>query len=121
MGQAIELHQKDGVKKQKVAGLFVFDNLGRAEAESATAGDIVAIEGLEGVEIGNTIGEVDANNALERLTVDEPTLEMVFSVNSSPMAGREGKYVTTRQLKARLEKELERNCLLYTSPSPRDS
>lgn len=112
LGQTIDLHHKDGVKKQRVGGLFVFDNLGRAEASSATAGDIIAIEGLEGVEIGDTIGAVDAANALQRLTVDEPTLEMVFSVNSSPMAGREGKYVTTRQLKARLEKELERNVAL---------
>ncbi|MEC8474329.1 MAG: translational GTPase TypA, partial [Planctomycetota bacterium] len=112
LGQTIDLHHKSGVKKQRVGGLFVFDNLGRAEASSATAGDIVAIEGLEGVEIGDTIGAVDADNALQRLTVDEPTLEMVFSVNSSPMAGREGKYVTTRQLKARLEKELERNVAL---------
>ena len=112
LGQTIDLHDKSGVKKQRVGGLFVFDNLGRAEASSATAGDIVAIEGLEGVEIGDTIGAVDADNALQRLTVDEPTLEMVFSVNSSPMAGREGKYVTTRQLKARLEKELERNVAL---------
>lgn len=112
LGQSIDLHQKDGVKKQKVGGLFVFDNLGRAEAKSARAGDIVAIEGLEQVEIGDTIGAIDANNALQRLKVDEPTLEMVFSVNSSPMAGREGKYVTTRQLKARLEKELERNVAL---------
>ena len=112
LGQTIDLHTKDGIKKQKVAGLFVFDNLGRAPAESARAGDIVAIEGLADVEIGDTIGEVDANNVLPRLKVDEPTLEMVFSVNSSPMVGREGKYVTTRQLKARLEKELERNVAL---------
>lgn len=112
LGQTIDLHQKDGVKKPKVAGLYVFDNLGRAAAETASAGDIVAIEGLADVEIGDTIGAVDANNVLPRLTVDEPTLEMVFSVNSSPMVGREGKYVTTRQLKARLEKELERNVAL---------
>jgi len=112
LGQTIDLHHKDGVKKQKVGGLFVFDNLGRAAAESATAGDIVAIEGITDVEIGDTIAAVDANNAMPRLKVDEPTLEMVFSVNSSPMVGREGKYVTTRQLKARLEKELERNVAL---------
>ncbi|NND96435.1 MAG: translational GTPase TypA [Pirellulaceae bacterium] len=111
-GQTIDLHQTGGVKKQKVNGLFVFDNLGRTSAESAGAGDIVAIEGLADVEIGDTIGAVDADNALPRLTVDEPTLEMVFSVNSSPMVGREGKYVTTRQLKTRLEKELERNVAL---------
>ena len=110
--QTIDLHQSSGVKKQKISALFVFDNLGRAAAETAEAGDIVAIEGLADVEIGDTIGAVDADNALPRLKVDEPTLEMVFSVNSSPMVGREGKYVTTRQLKARLEKELERNVAL---------
>lgn len=111
-GQTIELHQKNGPVKVKAAGLFVFDNLGRSAAESASAGDIVALEGLVNVEIGDTISAVDANNALPRLKVDEPTLEMVFSVNSSPMVGREGKFVTTRQLKARLEKELERNVAL---------
>lgn len=112
LGQTVDLHQKHRVKKQKVGGLFVFNNLGRTAAESSKAGDIVAIEGITDVEIGDTIGEVDANNALPRLTVDEPTLEMVFSVNSSPMVGREGKYVTTRQLKTRLEKELQRNVAL---------
>ena len=111
-GQTVDLHGADGITKQKVAGLFVFDNLGRAAADSASAGDIVAIEGFTDVEIGDTIGAVDADNAMKRLTVDEPTLEMVFSVNSSPMVGREGKYVTTRQLKSRLEKELQRNVAL---------
>ncbi|MDG2221098.1 MAG: translational GTPase TypA [Rubripirellula sp.] len=112
LGQTIDLHQSDGAHKEKVGGLFVFDNLGRAAAESASAGDIVAIEGLSKAEIGDTVSAVDANNPLPRLTVDEPTLEMVFSVNSSPMVGREGKYVTTRQLKTRLEKELQRNVAL---------
>jgi GTP-binding protein len=111
-GSTIDLHRRDRVSKQKVAGLFVFDNLGRNATESAGAGDIVAIEGLADVEIGDTIGAVDVSTSLPRLTVDEPTLEMVFSVNTSPMVGREGKYVTTRQLKARLEKELQRNVAL---------
>lgn len=111
-GQTIDLHQKAGVAKQRVGGLFVFDNLGRAAAKSAEAGDVVAIEGLDGVEIGDTITATEVGRAMPRLTVDEPTLEMVFSVNSSPMVGREGKYVTTRQLKARLEKELDRNVAL---------
>ena len=111
-GETIELHGAQKSTKQKIGGLYVFDNLGRAVAETASAGDIVAIEGLADVEIGDTIGAVDANNVLPRLAVDEPTLEMVFSVNSSPMVGREGKYVTTRQLKTRLEKELERNVAL---------
>ncbi len=110
--QTIELHQKTGPTKAKIGGLFVFDKLGRVAAESVSAGDICAIEGLSSVEIGDTISAIDANNALPRLTVDEPTLEMVFSVNNSPMVGREGKYVTTRQIKSRLEKELERNVAL---------
>jgi GTP-binding protein len=116
--QMIELHQKDGAVKQKIAGLYVFDNLGRAKTDKASAGDIVAIEGLASVEIGDTVSAVDANNPIERLSVDEPTLEMVFAVNSSPMAGREGKYVTTRQIKTRLEKELERNVALRVELIP---
>ncbi|WP_261344893.1 translational GTPase TypA [Novipirellula artificiosorum] len=111
-GQMIDLHQKDSVKKVKIANLYVFDMLGRTAAASAEAGEIVAIEGLANVEIGDTITAVDSGEVLPRLKVDEPTLEMVFSVNNSPMVGREGKYVTTRQLKARLEKELERNVAL---------
>jgi len=118
VGQTIDLHGREGISKQKIAGLFMFDNLGRVAAETASAGDIVAIEGLTDVEIGDTIGAVDAKNALPRLTVGEPTLEMVFSVNSSPMVGREGQYVTTRQLKARLEKELERNVALRVEMVP---
>lgn len=110
--QTIELHQQKGPTAQKIAGLYTFDMLGRATTELATAGDIVAVEGLADVEIGDTISVVGANNALPRLKVDEPTLEMVFSVNTSPFVGREGKYVTTRQLKARLMKELERNVAL---------
>lgn len=118
VGQTIDRHGRERIYKQKIAGLYVFDNLGRVAAETASAGDIVAIEGLVDVEIGDTIGAVDADNALPRLKVDEPTLEMVFSVNSSPMVGREGQYVTTRQLKARLEKELERNVALRVEMVP---
>lgn len=111
-GQMIDLHGHGKVGKQKIAGLFVFDKLGRLATESASAGDIVAIEGLVDVEIGDTITATEVGAAMTRLSVDEPTLEMVFSVNTSPMVGREGKYVTTRQLKARLIKELERNVAL---------
>lgn len=116
--QAIDLYQRDGKKKTKIAGVHVFDKLGRVPAEKASAGDLVAIEGLSDVEIGDTICAPEMGEPFERLTVDEPTLEMVFSVNSSPMAGREGKYVTTRQIKARLEKELERNVALRVEMIP---
>lgn len=114
-GQTLDLHQAKGVSKQKASGVFVFDNLGRTAAETVSAGDLVAIEGLVDVEIGDTITAPDIGTALPRLKVDEPTLEMVFSVNSSPLVGREGKYVTTRQLKTRLLKELERNVALRVS------
>ncbi|WP_231604578.1 MULTISPECIES: translational GTPase TypA [Crateriforma] len=111
-GQNVMLYQKDQQRVAKVGGLFVFDKLGRTPAEQASAGDVIAIEGLENVEIGDTIANTEGGAALPRLSVDEPTLEMIFSVNTSPFLGREGKFVTTRQLKARLEKELERNVAL---------
>ncbi len=115
-GQYVDLHSHGGARRIKISGLYVFDKLGRVPTEEASAGDLVSIEGLEEVEIGDTITAVDSGVAMTRLAVDEPTLEMVFSVNTSPLVGREGKYVTTRQLKARLEKELERNVALRVEP-----
>lgn len=115
--QPVELLQANGVVTQaKITTLYVFENLGRAEVESASAGDVVAIVGLDKAEIGDTICEKDVRNPLPRLTVDEPTLEMVFTINSSPFAGRDGKYVTTRQVRERLMKELERNVALRVRP-----
>ncbi len=112
-GQTILLMQDEGKQTNcKVTGLFVFDKLGRVEVDSATAGDVVAVVGLENVSIGDTICELEKPNALPRLKVDEPTLEMVFGVNSSPFAGKEGKFVTTRQIRDRLMRELERNVAL---------
>lgn len=118
-GQNIVLTKSDDRRvTAKVGGLFVFENLGRVEAKSASAGEVVAVVGLENVEIGDTICDPLRPQALPRLTVDEPTLEMIFSINSSPMAGRDGKYVTTRQVKDRLYKELERNVALRVRPVP---
>jgi len=111
-GQTVDLHGPAGIQSTKIAALHVFDKLGRTQVESAGAGEIVAIEGMEKVEIGDTLCAPGNHQPLPRLTVDEPTLEMIFSVNTSPMVGREGKYVTTRQLKNRLFKELERNVAL---------
>jgi GTP-binding protein len=100
----------------KVVGLQVFDKLGRVDAEEATAGDICAISGVEDVEIGDTICDPADARPLERLSVDEPTLSMVFGVNSSPLAGRSGKFLTTRHLRDRLLKELEKNVALRVEP-----
>jgi GTP-binding protein len=112
-GQTIALLKSEGrVTESKIQALHLFDKLGRVEVEEATAGDVCAIVGIEDVEIGDTICHREHHRPLERLHVDEPTLEMVFTINSSPFAGREGKYVTNRQLRERLFKELERNVAL---------
>ena len=112
-GQKIDLCQAgDEISRAAISQLYVFENLGRVEVEEADAGDIVAIVGLEDVEIGDTLCEVDHVAPLPRLTVDEPTLEMRFTINSSPLVGQDGQYVTTRQLRERLFKELERNVAL---------
>ncbi len=116
-GQSVELLQAgDQVVSAKVAELYVFHNLGRQRVAQAAAGDIVALVGLEGVEIGDTICAVQQRRPLPRVTIDEPTLEMVFCINSSPLAGREGRFVTSRQLRERLYRELERNVALRVRP-----
>jgi GTP-binding protein len=111
-GQTIALIKADGVSESRVQQLFTFDKLGRVEVEEVTAGDVCAVVGIGEVEIGDTICHREHHRPLERLHVDEPTLEMIFTINSSPFAGREGKYVTNRQLRERLFKELERNVAL---------
>ncbi len=117
IGQQIDLAKpNDRIVQAQVSTLSTFDKLGRIEVSEVTAGDIAAVVGLEDVEIGDTIGTRGELRPLPRLTVDEPTLEMVFSVNTSGFAGREGKFVTTRQLRSRLEKELERNVALRVTP-----
>ncbi|MFN6140140.1 MAG: translational GTPase TypA [Planctomycetota bacterium] len=115
-GQLVDIAKDGSVVASQVANLQLFDKLGRVDTENATAGDIVAVIGLENIEIGDTICNRGQVVPLPRLQVDEPTLEMVFGINSSPLAGRDGKYVTTRQLRARLEKELERNVALRVTP-----
>ena len=100
----------------KLVGVQSFDKLGRIDVEQATAGDIAAVSGIEDVEIGDTICDANDPRPLPRLTVDEPTLSMVFGVNSSPLAGRSGKYLTTRHLRDRLTKELEKNVALRVEP-----
>jgi GTP-binding protein len=115
-GQSVALVQADQVVRTKISQVFVFENLGRTEVARAEAGDVVALVGLDQVEIGDTVCDAERVRPLPRLTVDEPTLEMVFSINSSPFAGRDGKYVTTRQLRERLLRELERNVALQVAP-----
>ncbi len=96
----------------RVTRLFTYDGLDRIEVQSSTAGNIVALAGLEGVEIGLTITDVNTPERLEGISVEEPTISVDFLVNNSPFAGKEGKFVTSRQLRERLYKELEKNVAL---------
>ena len=112
-GQQIALMRADGSKVlSRVDQVQLFNNLGRADAESATAGDIVALVGLPDPEIGDTVADVEQPVALPRIAVDDPTLSMTFTINSSPLAGQHGKYVTSRNLRERLQRELRSNVAL---------
>ncbi len=104
---------KDGVqKKNRIKELYVFEGLGRKQVDSVRAGDLCAIVGVEGFEIGDTLASMDNPEALPRIKVDEPTMSMLFTINNSPFFGKEGKFVTSRHLRDRLFKETEKNLAL---------
>ncbi|MDG1725394.1 MAG: translational GTPase TypA [Bacteroidia bacterium] len=110
VNQQVSLIKRVGtVAKGKVKELFLYDGLAKVKVDSVNAGDICAISGLEGFEIGDTISDIDEPEALPTITIDEPTISMLFTINDSPFFGKEGKYVTSRHIKDRLEQELERN------------
>ena len=111
--EQVSLMKSDGtIQKGKVVKLFGFEDLGRVEIKESQAGDIVGIAGFPEVQIGETIACLDNPKALPLIKIDEPTLQMNFSVNNSPFAGQEGKFVTSRQLRKRLYQELEKNVSL---------
>jgi GTP-binding protein len=115
LGQTVALLPIDMTKAPetaRVTKLYTNDGLERVEVESAFAGDIVSLAGIEGVEIGLTVSDVETQERLEGIAVEEPTISVDFVVNNSPFAGRDGKYITSRQLRERLYKELERNVAL---------
>ena len=104
---------KDGVnKKVRIKELFVFEGLGRTEVEKVRSGDLCAIIGLDDFEIGDTLADLENPEAMPRISVDEPTMSMLFTINNSPFFGKEGKYVTSRHLRDRLFKETEKNLAL---------
>lgn len=107
--------------KAKVTSLYGFQGLERVEVMEASAGDIVALAGMEGIGIGDTIADMQNPVSLPRIAVDEPTISMIFSVNTSPFAGREGRYVTSRNLRERLEKELLYNVSIRVDFETTDS
>ena len=115
--QVAWINHEGKVTKGKVTKLFGFHDLGRIEIEEAEAGDIVGIAGFSDIQIGETLCDPNNIEALPLIKVDEPTLQMNFSVNDSPFAGQEGKFVTSRQLRKRLYDELEKNVSLKVCPS----
>ena len=116
-GQQVSLCKRyDVVQKQKIKQLMVFEGLGKANVDQVECGDICAVVGIDGFEIGDTIADFDAPEALPPIAIDEPTMSMLFSINNSPFFGKDGKFVTSRHLKDRLEKELEKNLALRVKP-----
>jgi GTP-binding protein len=117
-GQQVAVLKHDGRRiNDTIAQLHVFDRLGRIETDLVAAGDICAVVGLEEIDIGDTIADFENAVALPPIIIDEPTLDMVFRINDSPFVGQEGAYVTSRQLRDRLFKELESNVALRVVPS----
>lgn len=111
--QPICLMQADGViKKQRVKELYVFEGMGKRKVTEVLAGDLCAVVGIEGFNIGDTIADFEAPEALPVIHVDEPTMSMIFSINNSPFFGKDGKFVTSRHLRDRLMKETEKNLAL---------
>ena len=116
-GQEITLCHRDGVQvRQRIKDLMVFTGIEKTKAETVESGDICAVVGIEGFEIGDTIADHENPEPLPPITIDEPTMSMLFCINDSPFFGRDGKYVTSRHLKERLEKELEKNLALRVKP-----
>ena len=111
--QQISLVKRDGdIKKCRIKELYLFEGLGKVKVVQVQAGDLCAIVGLEDFEIGDTVADIESPEALPTIKIDEPTMSMLFTINDSPFFGQEGKFVTSRHLKDRLEKELERNLAL---------
>ena len=116
-GQQIMHIPREGKNKQeKIASLMTFSGLSKIEVEECDAGDIVAVSGIDGINIGDTIADVTNPVALPPINIEKPTVKMIFSVNNSPFAGQEGDYCTSRNLKERLEKELDNDVALKVEP-----
>ena len=116
-GQNISLCKRyDVVQKQKIKQLMVFEGLGKTNVDEARCGDICALVGIDGFEIGDTIADYENPEALPPIAIDEPTMSMLFTINNSPFFGKDGKFVTSRHLKERLERELEKNLALRVKP-----
>ncbi len=115
-GMNVSLVKRDGtIKKTKIKELYVFEGLGKVKVAQALAGDICAVSGIDDFEIGDTLADFEAPEALPSIAIDEPTMSMLFTINDSPFFGKDGKYVTSRHIRERLEKELEKNLAMRMS------
>ncbi|MEI6489399.1 MAG: translational GTPase TypA [Bacteroidota bacterium] len=118
-GQDVMLCKKDGqFVKSRIKELHIFEGLGRAKVQSVQSGDICALVGIEGFDIGDSIADFLEPEALDRIAIDEPTMSMAFTINDSPFFGKEGKFVTSRHIHDRLMKELDKNLALRVEKSP---
>ena len=106
----------DRIEKQKIKQLLIFEGLGKKEVPEVQCGDICAVVGIDGFEIGDTIADYENPEALPPIAIDEPTMSMLFTINNSPFFGKDGKFVTSRHIKDRLDKELEKNLALRVKP-----
>ncbi|HET9053475.1 MAG TPA: translational GTPase TypA [Cyclobacteriaceae bacterium] len=112
-GQPVALVKRDGkVVKTRIKEVYVFEGFDKKKVEEVKAGEICALVGLEGFEIGDTVTDIEKPEALKAISIDEPTMSMLFTINNSPFYAKEGKFVTSRHIKERLEKELEKNLAL---------
>jgi len=112
-GMQVSLVKRDkSIVRSKIKELYIFEGMGKRKVESVIAGEICALVGIEGFEIGDTVADYENPEALEPIAVDEPTMSMLFTINNSPFFAKEGKLVTSRHIKDRLEKELEKNLAL---------
>jgi len=116
--QDVSLVKRDGSKsKQRIKELYLFEGLGKVKVDKVENGDICAVVGMENFEIGDTIADLENPEALKSIQIDEPTMSMLFTINDSPFFGKEGKYVTSRHIKDRLDQELEKNLALRVEPA----
>lgn len=114
----ISLVKRDGkITKSRIKELHTFEGLGRKKVSEVQAGDICALVGLEGFDIGDTVADIENPEALKTIAIDEPTMSMLFTINDSPFFGKDGKFVTSRHIKERLERELEKNLALRMQPT----
>jgi GTP-binding protein len=116
-GMNVSLVKRDGIKRTKIKELLTYEGLGKKKVDEVKSGDICALVGIENFSIGDTIADYENPEGLDPIAIDEPTMSMLFTINNSPFFGKEGKFVTSRHLKERLERELEKNLALRVEPT----